>query len=125
MLQALDRADFTFTRGRLTDAFLVSSNGLMMPSTADELAALRRIDASRCAGSRSQALDFDKEDFMRDIVATPHGVGNTQPAFVMPGVRKSRLGRQIALTPERAGLRPAPLCRNTSKILNARHHHPA
>lgn len=42
----------------------VSLNGCTMPSTADELAALRRIKSARRVGSSNQGLLPSKEEFM-------------------------------------------------------------
>ncbi len=49
----------------------------MMPSTADELAALTRSSAARRPGSRNQGLLFNNEFFMgRFFSCLPRGYGD-------------------------------------------------
>ena len=65
MLQPADGEDFARLRtGGVIVPALISLKGLKMPSTADELAALRRSRTARCSGSRNHGLLSNNEPFI-------------------------------------------------------------
>lgn len=74
-------ADIRELHGRLTVSASIFLKGLKMPSMADELAALSRMAASRCFGSRNHTLHSNNEPFITPPVCQSptvmlHSVGN-------------------------------------------------